>query len=63
LLGEFGFASLAVSSAEEFLASNCVGNTSCLILDIAMPGIGAVKQAVQSEVSVLDWLHHGLASL
>jgi FixJ family two-component response regulator len=27
------------SSAEEFLASDCVGKTKCLILDIAMPGM------------------------
>jgi len=39
LLGELGFASRAFSSAEEFLASDCVGQTRCLILDIAMPGM------------------------
>jgi FixJ family two-component response regulator len=39
LLREFGFAALAFSSAEEFLASDCVGQTKCLILDIAMPGM------------------------
>jgi CheY-like chemotaxis protein len=39
LLKEFGFAVRAFSSAEEFLASDCVGQTSCLILDIAMPGM------------------------
>jgi FixJ family two-component response regulator len=37
LLREFGFAVQAFSSAEEFLASDCVGQTKCLILDIAMP--------------------------
>jgi FixJ family two-component response regulator len=39
LLGEFGFAARAFSSAEEFLASDCVGQTRCLILDIVMPGM------------------------
>jgi FixJ family two-component response regulator len=39
LLGELGFASRAFSSAEEFLASDCVDQTRCLILDIAMPGM------------------------
>ncbi len=39
LLREFGFATRAFSSAEEFLASDCVGHTRCLILDIAMPGM------------------------
>jgi FixJ family two-component response regulator len=39
LLTEFGFVSRAFSSAEEFLASDCVGQTKCLILDVAMPGM------------------------
>jgi len=39
LLKEFGFAARAFSSAQEFLASDYVGQTRCLILDIAMPGM------------------------
>ena len=39
LLREFGFAVRAFSSAEEFLASDCIDQTRCLILDIAMPGM------------------------
>jgi CheY-like chemotaxis protein len=39
LLREFGFAARAFSSAQEFLASDGVGQTRCLILDIAMPGM------------------------
>ena len=39
LLREFGFAVQAFSSAEEFLVSDYVGQTRCLILDIAMPGM------------------------
>jgi FixJ family two-component response regulator len=39
LLREFGLAAQTFSSAEEFLASNYVDQTNCLILDIAMPGM------------------------
>jgi len=39
LLREVGFEAIAFSSAEEFLASDCVDQTRCLILDIAMPGM------------------------
>jgi len=38
LLKEFGFAVLAFSSANEFLGSDSVDRTKCLLLDIAMPG-------------------------
>jgi FixJ family two-component response regulator len=37
LLRELGFAVQAFSSAEEYLASTFVGQTECLILDVAMP--------------------------
>ena len=39
LLRVSGFLVQAFSSAEEFLASEVVGQTKCLILDIAMPGM------------------------
>ena len=39
LLNQFGFAARAFSSAEEFLASDCIGQTRCLLLDVAMPGM------------------------
>jgi FixJ family two-component response regulator len=39
LLGEFGFAAKTFSSAQEFLASDYIDQTDCLILDIAMPGM------------------------
>ena len=39
LLNEFGFATRAFSSAEEFLASGSLEQTKCLILDVAMPGM------------------------
>jgi len=39
LLREFGFVAQAFSSAEEFLASDYLGQTRCLILDVGMPGM------------------------
>ena len=39
LLEQLGFAVRAFSSAAEFLASDSVHQTSCLILDVAMPGM------------------------
>jgi FixJ family two-component response regulator len=39
LLRQFGFAAQAFSSAEAFLASDVVNETSCLLLDIAMRGM------------------------
>ena len=39
LLEEFGFASQAFASAQEFLESDSVGETKCLVLDVAMPGM------------------------
>jgi FixJ family two-component response regulator len=39
LIKEFGFAARAFSSAEEFLSSGAVAETSCLVLDVSMPGM------------------------
>ena len=39
LLRELGFAAEAFSSADAFLASDFVSETSCLLLDVAMPGM------------------------
>ena len=39
LLKEFGFETQTFSSAEEFLASESLAETSCLVLDVAMPGM------------------------
>jgi FixJ family two-component response regulator len=39
LLRELGYGAQAFSSAEDFLASDCVMKTACLVLDITMPGM------------------------
>jgi FixJ family two-component response regulator len=39
LLKEFGFEAQTFSSAEEFLASESIAETRCLVLDVAMPGM------------------------
>jgi FixJ family two-component response regulator len=51
LLREFGFAARAFSSAKDFLASGCVDETRCLILDVAMPGMSGpeLQQELKSR--------------
>ena len=49
LLRQLGFAAEAFSSAEAFLASDVVGETGCLLLDIAMPGMSGPD--LQDELS------------
>ena len=39
LLQSFGLTVRAFASAERYLASDCLGRTGCLILDVAMPGM------------------------
>jgi FixJ family two-component response regulator len=39
LLRELGYEATPFASAEDFLASGCIGDMRCLILDVAMPGI------------------------
>ena len=43
LLRECGFAVEAFASAEAFLVSECLGQTQCLLLDIAMPGMSGLE--------------------
>jgi FixJ family two-component response regulator len=50
LLRELGFAAKAFISADEFLMSDCVSVTRCLILDIAMPGMPGPE--LQHELTV-----------
>jgi FixJ family two-component response regulator len=51
LLRELGFAARAFSSAQEFLSSGCLDETSCLILDVAMPGMSGPE--LQQELKRL----------
>ncbi|TPK66930.1 response regulator [Mesorhizobium sp. B2-4-15] len=39
LINELGYRVKVFSSAQEFLASDSVGNTGCLLLDVGMPGM------------------------
>ena len=48
LLREFGFAARAFSSGQEFLSSEYLDETRCLILDVAMPGMSGLD--VQKEL-------------
>ena len=48
LLREFGFSARAFPSGQEFLSSAYVGETRCLILDVAMPGMSGLE--VQEEL-------------
>ena len=49
LLLELGFAAETFASAEAFLASQFVGETSCLLLDVAMPGMSGPE--LQQELT------------
>jgi FixJ family two-component response regulator len=42
LLREFGFIAQAFSSGQEFLSSEYVDETKCLILDVAMPAMSGL---------------------
>jgi FixJ family two-component response regulator len=53
LLREFGFASRAFASAEEFLTSDSLEETHCLILDVAMPGMTGPE--LLRELSRRQW--------
>jgi FixJ family two-component response regulator len=52
LLREFGFEAQTFSSAEDFLASESLADTSCLVLDVAMPGMTGLD--LQRELTLRD---------
>ena len=43
LLKEFGFSVRAFSSAQDFLSSDSLGQTKCLIVDVVMPGMSGLE--------------------
>ena len=51
LLRTLGFAALPFASAEDFLASDMLADTQCLILDVSMPGMSGPQ--LQCELSRL----------
>lgn len=53
LLKEFGFAARAFPSPEEFLGSDEISQTRCLILDIGMPGMTGPD--LQRELKLRRW--------
>ena len=50
LLRELGFEARAFASGDEFLSSDCVSGTRCLILDVAMPDMTGLD--VQRELGL-----------
>jgi FixJ family two-component response regulator len=52
LLKEFGFDARTFTSAEDFLASESIAETRCLVLDVAMPGMSGPD--LQLELSRRD---------
>jgi FixJ family two-component response regulator len=68
LLRQFGFAAEAFSSAEAFLASDVVSETSCLLLDITMPGMSGpeLQQELthrRQEIPIVFITGHGDSTL
>lgn len=49
LVRELGFAAQAFASADEFLTSDSIAATRCLILDISMPGMSGPE--LQTELT------------
>ena len=48
LLRSLGFSAVPFASAEDFLASDVLADTQCLILDVSMPGMSGPQ--LQSEL-------------
>jgi FixJ family two-component response regulator len=53
LIESFGFRAAAFASAESFLKSGQVHDTSCLILDVRMPGMNGLE--LQSELAAAGY--------
>ena len=52
LIESFGFRAAAFESAENFLSSGRLDDTSCLIVDVQLPGINGLQ--LQSQLAAAD---------
>jgi FixJ family two-component response regulator len=52
LIESFGFRAAAFESAENFLGSGHLNDTSCLIVDVRMPGMNGLQ--LQSQLAAAD---------
>jgi FixJ family two-component response regulator len=53
LLRSVGFRTQGFSSAEGFLSSNHIPDTTCLILDVRMPGMNGLE--LQRQLGAANW--------
>ena len=53
LIESFGFRTTAFESAERFLTSGQLHDTSCLIVDVRMPGMDGLQ--LQSQLATAGW--------
>src|SRR5580698_1694441 len=53
LIESFGFQVTAFDSAESFLSSGRLSDTSCLLVDIQMPGMSGLE--LQRELAASGW--------
>jgi len=47
LVRALGFTGVTFASAEEFLHSDCVNDTSCLIADVQLPGLSGIELQIR----------------
>jgi FixJ family two-component response regulator len=62
LIRSFGYAVKVFASAEEFLESEHLRNSNCLILDVRMPGMSGLelqRELVDDEIPVILITAHG----
>jgi Response regulator len=57
LIRSVGFGALVFASAEEFLNSNHLSDTDCLILDVRMPGMNGLE--LQRRLGCQSYVHPG----
>lgn len=53
LIESFGFRAAAFEAAEDFLRSGQLGDTSCLVVDVQMPGMNGLQ--LQSRLAAAGW--------